>query len=100
LSLKNEIRDWNKALVSVLTSLAGGNSVASTEELAWKLISQMESINTHTEEMINQGVRLEAKDARQLYRVLGGFRRLSQEVIVYAGVAGQINWSDWRREHF
>ena len=50
--------------------------------------------------MINQGARLEDKDARQLYRLLGGFRRLSQEVIVYAGVASKVNWSDWRREHF
>jgi uncharacterized membrane protein YccC len=100
LSLKNEIRDWRKALVSVLASLAGGDSVASQEELAQKLTLRMEGINTHSEQMINQGARLEAKDARQLYRLLGGFRRLSQEVIVYAGVAGQVNWSDWRRERF
>jgi uncharacterized membrane protein YccC len=100
LILKSEIRDWRKALVSVLTSLAGGDSVASQEELAQKLALRMESINTRSEQMINQGARLEAKDARQLYRLLGGFRRLSQEVIVYADVAEQINWSDWRREHF
>lgn len=77
-----------QAMVSVLASLAGGDLEVSKEELAQRLALRMESINSRCEQMINQGAGLEAKDARHLYRLLGGFRQLSQELIVYTGAAG------------
>ena len=100
ISLKDEIRDWRLALVAVLARFVEGSPAASQKELAEKLAIRMERINAQCEQMISEDKRLDNKDARQLYRLLGGFRRLSQEVIVYAGVTAQVNWADWRREHF
>ena len=96
--LRSDIREWRLALMKVFTILADGQ--LPQKDLAAKLASRMESITVHTEEIIEQGRVIKVEDKQKLYRLLGGFRRLSQEVVVYAGVAGQINWSDLHREHF
>lgn len=97
-ALKTDIREWRLALIKVFTRLADGQ--LSKDELAARLASRMESITLHAEEIIKHGNVLAAEDRQKIYQLLGGFRRLSQEVIVYAGVAEQVDWPGWRREHF
>ena len=43
---------------------------------------------------------LSAEDGTNLYRLLEGFRGLSEATVSYAGVAGRIDWALWKEEVF
>ena len=43
---------------------------------------------------------LEGSDIENFYRLLGGYRGVSEAAVAYAGTAGTIDWAQWREEVF
>ena len=54
------------------------------------------------EEILNRATEREINDeaSRGFYRLLGGFRGVSEAAVAYAGVAGKVDWGEWREERF
>jgi hypothetical protein len=40
------------------------------------------------------------EEGELFFRLLGGYRGVSEAALAYAGAAQPINWSQWREERF
>jgi len=53
------------------------------------------------EEVVNRaGGEVSREEGENFYRLLGGYRGISEAVLAYAGVAQDIDWSHLREERF
>ena len=70
------------------------------------LQQRIESRISALEKRINEVIELTdvtsltQKDEENFYRLLGGFRGVFEAIVAYAGVAGAIDWNQWREEMF
>jgi hypothetical protein len=44
--------------------------------------------------------RISAHDGENFYRLLGGWRNVSEALITYAGSTTSVDWAPWREENF
>jgi len=66
-----------------------------------RLGRQLAHLEARVAEVVNKGGRdLSAGAGEQFFRLLGGYRGVSEAALAYAGVAQSINWSQWREEWF
>ena len=73
-----------------------------TEDLRPRLMEGLKRLDARIEETLNRASEEEISDqeSRNFYRLLGGFRGVTQAAVAYAGVAGKIDWEEWREERF
>jgi hypothetical protein len=104
-ALVREVRDelaiWHAGLEALFGSWARHPEAEPVAALAQRLQRQLAKLETRLAEVINHGGReLSADTGEQFFRLLGGYRGVSEAALAYAGVAQSINWSQWREERF
>ena len=100
--LGEDVKSWLRALEQGLCAWAERPEAESPEILRKRLSARLAHLDSRIEETLKRAAREDITDeqSRRFYRLLGGFRGLSEAAIAYAGVAGTIDWREWREERF
>ena len=99
--LRDELATWHAGLEVIFGKWARHPEAEPVAALEQRLERQLAQLETRLAEVVNQGGRdLSADAGEQFFRLLGGYRGVSEAALAYAGVAQSINWSQWREEWF
>jgi hypothetical protein len=102
--LSDDLRAW-RTLVENRFQLWAENPAVTIEsggEVRDRLMARLAKFQTRLDEtfrLAGEG-ELRDEDYENAYRLLGGFRGLSEAMIGYARLADGINWAQWREERF
>jgi len=104
--LMRELRDDGRAWRIVMEQgFKGWSERPETEpddDQRKRLSARLARLNARIEETLNraaEGAHID-EESRNFYRLLGGFRGVSEAAVAYAGLAGTIDWAEWREEVF
>ena len=100
--LSGDVRAWRLAIDQGLRDWAERPEAESAEDLLTRLSARLTRLDARIEETMNRAAEGEfvlEKD-RNFYRLLGAYRGLHEAAIAYAGVAGNVDWGEWREEVF
>ncbi len=99
--LRGELATWHAGLEVVFGNWARHPEAEPVAALEQRLERHLVHLETRVAEVVNKGDRdLSAHAGEQFFRLLGGYRGVSEAALAYAGVAQSINWSQWREEWF
>jgi hypothetical protein len=100
--LSEDVKAWRLVIEQGLHNWAEKPEAEAAEDLRTRLAARLEQLDARIEETMNRAAEGELVDeeSRNFYRLLGGFRGVSEAAIAYAGVAGTIDWAQWREERF
>ena len=99
--VRAELATWHAGLEVGFGRWARHPEAEPVASLEQRLERQLLQLETRVVEVVNQGGRdLSADAGEQFFRLLGGYRGVSEAALAYAGVAQSINWSQWREERF
>jgi len=100
--LTQDMRTWRLAIQALFrdwTAQASIESELALEARLTKKLSQLETRVSETFEQIGEG-RLKPEDYRNFYRLLGGFRGVSEAMVGYARLMRAMNLGEWRESRF
>jgi uncharacterized membrane protein YccC len=105
-SLVREMRDdarvWRAGIEKTFRHFSENAESESASDLQARLASLITSLEKRIDETVAQSgeKELSDEDGENFYRLLGGYRGVSEAAVAYAGVAGRIDWGQWREEMF
>ena len=100
--LSGDVKVWRLVIEQGLRHWAARPEAESADAIRERLSARLARLNAHIEETLNRAAERELVDteSRNFYRLLGGFRGVSEAAVAYAGIAGTIDWAQWREEMF
>ena len=99
--LRDDLAAWHAGLGGIFGRWARHPEADPVATLEQRLERQLAQLETRLGEVVNHGGRdLSADAGERFFRLLGGYRGVSEAALSYAGVAQSINWSQWREERF
>jgi uncharacterized membrane protein YccC len=100
--LGDEFRAWRLVIERGLEEWLEHSGAEPADDLRGRLTARLTRLNARIEETSNhpETSRIADQERRSFYRLLGGFRGLSQAAMAYADSAGSIDWAEWREERF
>ena len=99
--LRDELATWHAGLEVTFGTWARHPEAEPVASLEQRLERQLAQLEVRLAAVVNTGGRdLGADAGEQFFRLLGGYRGVSEAALAYAGVAQSINWSQWREEWF
>jgi len=103
--LSQELRDnlqiWHAGIENIFGRWALNPEAEPIAPLRERLDAGFLRIEKQIEEVINRaGDEISREEGENFFRLLGGYRGISEAVLVYAGIAQAINWSCLREERF
>lgn len=105
-SLVREMRDdarvWREGIEKTFRHFFENPESESAADLQARLASLITSLEKRIDETVARSGELELSDevGESFYRLLGGYRGVSEAAVAFAGVAGRIDWGQWREEMF
>jgi hypothetical protein len=103
-STKEEIQPWiNKIQAAFKTwSLHPETSVGKNTDLQSRLTEALNVLEGRIDKILEQQdtSSLTEVDGERYFHLLGGLRGVSEASVAYAGIAGEIDWAQWREEKF
>ena len=100
-NLRDELATWHAGLEVTFGTWARHPEAEPVASLAQRLERQLAQLEIRVAAVVNTGGRdLSADAGEPFFRLLGGYRGVSEAALAYAGVAQSINWSQWREEWF
>ena len=100
--LTQDMRNWRLAIQSLFQDWSEHTTVESESALEQRLsnkLSELENRISETFEQTGAG-RLKDEDYRNFYRLLGGFRGVSEAMLGYARLMNTMNMNQWRESRF
>ena len=73
---------------------AGRGAPAAAGGRARRLENRIKDVVNRAGSDVNQ------EEGKNFFRLLGGYRGVSEAALAYAGAAQAINWTQWREERF
>ena len=100
--LLTDFRPWRIGIQKSFRRLAKDSDAGEREVLANSLKGFMEQMELRIKEVLNKTAegQFSDQDAENFYRLLAGYRGISEAMIGYAGNAGDIDWAIWHEERF
>ena len=103
--LSQELRDnlqiWNDVIEKIFGRWAQNPEAEPVTPLRDRLEAGFHRIEKQIEEVVNRaGDEVSREEGEKFFRLLGGYRGISEAVLAYAGIAQAINWSCLREERF
>lgn len=100
--LGKEVKSWLRTFEQGLCTWAERPEAESPEKLRKRLSARLAHLDNRIEKTLNRTARVDitAEQSRRFYRLLGGFRGLSEAAVACAEVASTIDWGEWREERF
>ncbi len=102
--LREELRAWHQIIDRRLQSRADDPAqlVEPSANLRKRLAARLDRLEASVEELFAQADKgeLSTADRRNLFRLLGSYRGLSEAEIGSAQLAEEINWAQWQEARF
>jgi uncharacterized membrane protein YccC len=100
--LGDDVRAWRIVMEQKFKRCSERPEAESQDDLQKRLLARLAGLNARIEEVLNQAAeeKITDEESRNFYRLLGGFRSVSEASVAYAGIAGTIDWANWREEVF
>ena len=99
--LREDARTWHLAIESAFGRWALKPEGEPVDALRQRLETGFIDLEERIEKIINQvGSEVNKEEAENFFRLLGGYRGVSEAALAYAGAAQRINWNHWREERF
>jgi hypothetical protein len=97
-----DIRAWHAAIETTFNKWARNPEVDPVADLREPLAAMLARLEERIDEALDasDGEAFSEADGENFYRLLGGFRGVSEAAVAYAEVAGTIDWAQWREEVF
>lgn len=99
--LCDDIEAWRAGIATTFGKWAKNPEAEPTAKLKERLATGLTELEKRVEETVNRargGVTVE--EGENFYRLLGGYRGVSEALLAYAGTASAIDWAQWREERF
>jgi hypothetical protein len=100
--LRDDVRSWRLGIQEILGQLAQDPKLVDATALRDRLNAKLAQLTERIESTINglPGDALTTTEVRNMFRLLGGYRGLSEAVVVVAERAADIDWDAIREERF
>lgn len=98
----DDLRAWQIALKEGFQRLTESPDKASASKFQERLATQFADFEKRVSETLDQtgAGALPEENYENFYRLLGGYRGVSEAAVAYAGVAEKVNWAEWRESRF
>jgi uncharacterized membrane protein YccC len=97
-----DFQEWSRKIQNTMGQLSKNPGISNDNQFGDQLsamIHRMEQHITEAIELSDGDVPSQEKCIHDYHR-LGAYRGLSEALVEYAGSAGAINWTDWKKERF
>lgn len=99
--LRDTVKIWHAGIESIFGRWSRNPEAEPVAPLRQRLEEGIIRMEKQTEEVLNRaGDELSREEGENFFRLLGGYRGISEAVLAYAGVAQDIKWSLLREERF
>jgi len=99
--LRDDIMAWHEGIDATFIRWSRNPEAEQVETLRNRLEMGLNQLDERIKEVINRvGGGMNQEEGERFFRLLGGYRGISEAAIAYAGAAQPINWSHWREERF
>ena len=100
--MKQSAHAWRESIESIFVKWIDNPGSESAADLEQRLAAGLGELEQRIDATIEQADRetLSDEEGENFYRMLGAYRGVSEAVVAYAGIAGTIDWVDWREEKF
>ncbi len=101
LALRDDIDLWHSSLESTFNKWAKNPEAEPVAALRQRLEAGLLRLEQRIKEALNRvESHVSQEEEESFFRLLGGYRGVSEAALTYAGAAQTINWSQWREERF
>lgn len=99
--LRDDIMTWHVGIETIFARWARNPEAEPVAALRQRLETGFIRLEERIEEVVNRaGGDLTREEGESFFRLLGGYRGVSEASLAYAGAAQSIHWSHWREERF
>jgi len=99
--LRDDLKIWHTGIENIFGRWSRNPQAEPVAPLRRRLETGFIRLEKQIEEVVNRsGGEVSREEGENFYRLLGGYRGISEAVLAYAGVAQDINWSHLREESF
>lgn len=99
--LRDDVWNWHVGIESLFGRWSRNPKGEPVAPLRQRLETGLTVFEKRIGEVINQaGSEVSEATAENFFRLLGGYRGVSEAALAYARAAQQINWNHWREERF
>ena len=100
--LRVDLRAWRIVVEQGFKRWSERPEAESFVDLQNRLLVRIDKLNARIEQTLNQAAegKFIDEEIRNFYRLLGGFRGVSEAAVAYAEIANTVEWGHWREEVF
>jgi hypothetical protein len=99
--LRQNVKTWQAAIENIFGAWARKPEAEPVALLRQRLETGLTRLGNQVKEVVNRaGGELSREEGENFFRVLGGYRGISEATLAYAGAAQAIDWTPWREERF
>jgi hypothetical protein len=101
-AMGEDVRSWRAGMESIFGTWSSSPETEPVAGLQERLATWLTGLEQRIGEALEQTdtETLGERDGESFFRLLGGVRGVSEAAVAYAGVAGTIDWEEWREEVF
>ncbi len=101
LALREDVKNWHRGIENIFDRWSRTLETEPVAALKQRLEARFILLEKRVEEVVNQdGTEVNGKEGEDFFRLLGGYRGISEAALAYAGAAQVVNWDHWREERF
>ena len=101
LELREEVKTWHAGIEKTFAGWSRSPEAEPVAALRQRLEAGFIRLEEQIESAINRdGGEVDRQEREDFFRLLGGYRGISEAALAYAGAAQVINWDHWREERF
>jgi uncharacterized membrane protein YccC len=99
--LRDDIMTWHAGIETTFGRWSRNPEAEPVAALRQRLEAGLSHLEDRIKEVLNRsGENVSREEGENFFRLLGGYRGVSEAALAYAGAAQVINWSHWREERF
>ncbi len=100
--LQSDINAWREGVEETLQRLAGEHDAGDKETLHERFAALVDHLEQHIATTLDRAAEKQTNvgDPEKFYRLLGGYRGVSEALVECAGSVHAINWTRWQEERF
>jgi hypothetical protein len=101
-AMREDFRGWRAGIESTFGQWSSSPEAEPVAGLHERLATWLTGLEKRTGDALQQigADTLGERDDESVFRLLGGFRGVSEAAVAYAGVAATIDWEEWQEEVF
>jgi uncharacterized membrane protein YccC len=99
--LRDDILKWHAGIEATFGRWSRNPEAEPVAALRQRLETGLSRLEDRIKEVLNRaGGNVSREEGENFFRLLGGYRGVSEAALAYASAAGLIHWSHWREERF